>query len=133
VERGMVSKGGDDGFVNSPRRAAVVRWFSWRRNGFALAPSAVLLRRGAIWRELVIVPQARTQSITLNQGPLARRLRLAALTVQTVTGPVSARLGAIDAESAVGLFGDVADAAIRSATNDTSHRWRESRPGSATT
>ena len=40
---------------------------------------------------------------------------------------------AIDAESAVGLFGDVADAAIRSATNDTSHRWRESRPGSATT
>ena len=133
VERGMVSKGGDDGFVNSPRRAAVVRWFSWRRNGFALAPSAVLLRRGAIWRELVIVPQARIQSITLNQGPLARRLRLAALSVQTVTGPVSARLGAIDADSAVRLFGDVADAAIRSATNDTSHRWRESRPGSATT
>ena len=132
VERGLVSKGGDDGFVNSPRRAALVRWFSWRRNGYALTPGSVLLRRGAIWRELVVVPLARTQSITLHQGPLSRRLRLAALSIQTVTGPVSARLGAIDAERAVGLFGEVADAAVRSATNDTSHRWRESRPGTAT-
>ncbi|MFM9877331.1 MAG: PH domain-containing protein [Rhodoglobus sp.] len=132
VENGLVSKGADDGFVNSPRRAVVVRWFSWRRNGYALTPGSVLLRRGAIWRELVIVPQARTQSITLHQGPFARRLRLANLSIQTVAGPVSTRLGAIDAETAVRLFGEVADAAVRSASNDTSHRWRESRPGTAT-
>src|SRR6185312_10495584 len=41
----------DDGFTNSPRRAAWLRPFSWRRNGFASAPDWLLLRRGAIWRQ----------------------------------------------------------------------------------
>ncbi len=126
LERGLTSRGGDDGFVNSPRRAAVLRWFSWRRNGFAITPDSVLFRRGAIWRELVVVPQARIQSITLHQGPLLRRLRLAAIALQTVAGPVRTTLGALDADDAVAFFGDAADAAVRSATNDTSHRWRES-------
>lgn len=131
IVAGMVSKGGDD-FVNSPRRAAVLRWFSWRRNGFLITPHSVLLRRGAIWRELVVVPQARAQSISMSQGPLLRSLRLATVTVQTVAGPVSARLGAVDVESAVAFFTEVADATIRSATNDTSHRWRERQTGPAT-
>ena len=129
IERGMTSRGfndpgGDDGFVNSPRRAAVLRWFSWRRNGFAVAPGAVLLRRGAIWRELIVVPSARMQSAALNQGPLLRRLRLASVRLHTVAGPVDARLGAIDETEAVRFFGEVADAAVRSAGTDTSHRWR---------
>lgn len=124
IESGMTSKGGDDGFVNSPRRAAVLRWFSWRRNGFALAPGVVVLRRGAIWRELVVVPQARMQSVSLRQGPLLRRLRLASVRLHTVAGPVEARLGAIDQDEAVRFFGEVADAAVRSAGADTSHRWR---------
>lgn len=124
LERGMISKGGDDGFVNSPRRAWVLRWFSWRRNGFAVAGDHVLLRRGAVWRELVVVPQARLQSVSLSQGPLLRQLRLAAVTVHTVAGPVSARLGAVDREQAVSLFDAVAVGAVRSASRDTSHRWR---------
>ncbi len=132
LERGLTSRGGDDGFVNSPRRAVVLRWFSWRRNGFAVTDDTVLLRRGAIWRELVVVPQARIQSITLHQGPLMRRLRLAAVAIQTVAGPVRTTLGAIDADAAVRFFDDSADAAVRSATNDTSHRWRESGPSPAT-
>ena len=77
LERGLTSPGGDDGFVNSPRRARFIRWFSWRRNGFALTEDSVLLRRGAIFRELIVVPQARMQSISLSQGPLLRRMRLA--------------------------------------------------------
>jgi putative membrane protein len=125
IESGLTSNGGDDGFVNSPRRAMWLRWFSWRRNGFSLTPDSALLRRGAIWRELVIAPLARIQSISVTQGPLGRRLRLATLSVQTVAGPVSARLGAVDRDTAIIAFGDIADAAVRSATNDTSHRWRE--------
>jgi len=124
LELGMTSRGGDDGFENSPRRAAVLRWFSWKRNGFAFTRDAVLLRRGAIWRELVVVPQARLQSMSLKQGPLVRRLRLASVSLHTVAGPVSARLGAIDQEQAVRLFEEVAAGAVRSATSDTSHRWR---------
>jgi len=124
LERGLISRGGNDGFTNSPRRARVIRWFSWRRNGFAIVPGAVLLRRGAIWRDLVVVPAARMQSVGLHQGPLLRRLRLAAIRLHTVAGPVIPRLGAIDADVAVHAFGDVADAAVRSAGADTSHRWR---------
>ncbi len=128
LERGLTSKGGDDGFVNSPRRAAPIRWFSWRRNGFALTEDSVLLRRGAIWRELVIVPQARVQSMSLKQGPLLRRLKLASISVHTVAGPVSARLGAIDQVEAARLFEELAVGAVRSAASDTSHRWRAASP-----
>ena len=124
LERGLTSKGGDDGFVNSPSRARILRWFSVRRNGFAVVPGAVLLRRGAIWRDLTVVPAARLQSIALHQGPIERSLRVASVRLHTVTGPVIARLGAIDAGTAVAFFGDVADAAVSSASADTSHRWR---------
>ena len=120
----LVSKGGDDGFVNSPRRARVLRWFSWRRNGFTLTDSAVVLRKGQIWRELVIVPQARLQSVAVHQGPLLRRLSLAALHFHTVAGPITPSLGAVDASIATELFLNTADAAIRSSSTDTSHRWR---------
>jgi putative membrane protein len=124
LEKGLLSKGGDDGFVNSPRRAAPLRWFSWRRNGFAVTASAVLLRKGAIWRELIIVPQARVQSVALHQGPLLRRLRLAAVQLHTVAGPITARLGAVDEQDAVAFFGSAAADAVAAGTADTSHRWR---------
>lgn len=124
LERGLTSKGGDDGFVNSPRRALPIRWFSWRRNGFATTSSAVLLRKGQVWRELVVVPQARIQSVALRQGPLLRRMRLAAVRVHTVAGPITASLGAIDETQAVEFFGSLASDAIAAGNTDTSHRWR---------
>jgi putative membrane protein len=130
LERGLTSKGGDDGFVNSPPRAAWLRWFSWRRNGFAITPDAVLLRRGAIWRELIAVPQARMQSVSFRQGPLLRAMRLSAVRMHTVTGPVTARLGAVDAAVGWKFFEDVAHEAVAAAERDTTHRWREAR-GSA--
>jgi putative membrane protein len=124
LERGLAGRGGDDEFTTSPRRAAVLRWFSWRRNGFALFPGAVLLRRGAIWRELAIVPTPRVQSVAIEQGPLARALRLAAVHVHTVAGPISPRIGAIDTEDAEGFFRDAAVVVVAAAGTDTSHRWR---------
>jgi len=124
LSEALVAKGGDVGFVNSPRRAALFRWFSWRRNGFALTPGSVLLRKGAIYRELVIVPLARLQSVALSQGPVRRRFGLADIRVHTVAGPITPAVGAVDAGDATTFFGEVADAAIRSGTSDTSHRWR---------
>jgi putative membrane protein len=127
IQAGLVGRGGsDDGFTNSPRRAAILRWFSWRRNGFATAPGVTVLRKGAIWRELIIVPQARIQSIALYQGPLLRRVGVAAVRVHTVAGPVYASLGAVDSAQAVRFFEETADAAVFSAGTDTSHRWRSS-------
>lgn len=124
LERGLVSKGGDDGFVNSPRRAAGVRWFSWRRNGFAQTSTSVLLRKGAIWRELIVVPKARIQSVSLTRGPLGRRLRLAKVQIHTVAGPVSANIGALDQSEAVDFFESVAHEAVAASQSDRSHRWR---------
>lgn len=124
LERGLLSTGGDDGYVNSPRRARVLRWFSQPRNGFAVVDAAVLLRRGAIWRSLTIVPFARMQSVGVTQGPLLRSLRLAAVHVHTVSGPITPSLGAVDRDAAMRLFDVVAAAAIRTARVDTSHRWR---------
>ncbi|NYF09556.1 putative membrane protein [Leifsonia sp. AK011] len=124
VERSIVSRGDDD-FTTSPRRAAIVRWFSWRRNGFTQTSNAVLLRRGAIWRDLVVVPKARMQSIALTRGPLGRRLRVARVRVHTVAGPISASVGAIDQNDAVEFFESLAREAVAAGQADRSHRWRE--------
>lgn len=131
IERGMTSAGGDDGFVNSPKRARWLRWFSQRRNGFAVLGPAVLLRTGAIWRALTIVPFARMQSVAVRQGPLLRRLDLAAVAVHTVAGPITPAIGAVDRDAALALFDAVAAAAIRTAQADTTHRWRASGPTAA--
>jgi putative membrane protein len=117
-----------DGFTISPPRARVVRWFSRRRNGFALRPEAVLLRRGAIWRDLVVVPAARMQSVAVHQGPFLRALRLATVNVHTVQGPISARIGGLDQDDAVGLFRGAAEADVAAATSDRTHRWHADRP-----
>lgn len=120
---GLEKARADDGYTTSPRRAAVLRWFSWRRNGFALGPDAVVLRRGSIWRELVLVPAARLQGVAVRQGPLLRLLRLGAVHLVTVSGPISGRLGALDVRDAEGLFRDSAATAVRAAAADRSHRW----------
>jgi putative membrane protein len=124
LRRGLVSRGGNDGFVNSPRRAAPLRWFSWRRNGYAFAPATIVLRKGAIWRSLILVPQPRVQSVALTQGPLLRRFGLAAVTVHTVAGPITARLGAVDSADALRFFAESSRSVVESASSDTSHRWR---------
>lgn len=124
AERGLSGTGRvDEGFTSSPRRAAVLRWFSWRRNGFAVTDGSILLRQGAIWRELVIVPHPRVQSVSVAQGPVLRALRLASAHVHTVSGPISAQLGAMDLDAARLLFIRAADAAVRASNRDTSHRW----------
>src|SRR6185312_2222807 len=107
--------GPEDGFTNSPHRAAWLRPFSWRRNGFASAPDLLLLRRGAIWRQLVIVPQPRLQSVAIAQGPVLRMLGLADISLHTVSGPIRAQLGAIDLDDARGFFASVAQNAVSSA------------------
>jgi len=128
VEGGLRSSGTDGGFTVSPRRAAVLRWFSWRRNGFRTAPGALLLRKGAIWRQLVIVPLPRVQSVGLVQGPLRRRLRLATVHLHTVQGPIVAEIGALDQDDALGFFTTAGREAVAAAHADRTHRWSEETP-----
>jgi putative membrane protein len=132
IGRGLTSRGGDDGFINAPRRAAWLRPFSWRRTGYTVSTDAVLLRRGVLARELVLVPLARLQSVGISQGPVRQRLRLAVARLHTVTGPVSATLGVIDVAEAARLLEAVSAGAVASADSDTSHHWNRSGPDAGT-
>src|SRR5690606_36503274 len=123
IVEALVSPGGHDGFVNSPSRARVLRWFSWKRNGYRILDEAVLLRHGQIWRDIVVVPKPRIQSVAVQQGPLTRMLRLASVHVHTVAGPITARLGALDDRDALAAFELLAAAAVEGGMRDRSHRW----------
>jgi putative membrane protein len=127
--RGLLAASAADPFTTTPARRWFLRPVSWRRNGFALSSAALFLRRGRIWRSLVIVPLARVQSIAVHQGPLYRMLDLALVRAHTVAGTVYTGIGAIDRAAALGLFADAEARAIANAATDRSHRWDALAPG----
>lgn len=112
-----------NGYTEAPSRARWLRPFSWRRTGYAVHDGIVLLRSGALWRRLVVVPLARMQSVEVRQGPLTRMLQLSSVQLHTVEGPVHARLAVIGPDAGLRMFADVAEGAIVWAGADTSHRW----------
>ncbi|WP_104081637.1 PH domain-containing protein [Cryobacterium sp. Y11] len=120
-----------DYFSNAPRRAAWLRPFSWHRTGWAVSGNVALLRCGVISRDLILVPLARMQGVSVRQGPLRRRLRLAAADLYTVAGPVNASLSVLDVDEALVLFEWMSTGAVRSAQSDTSHHWSRAMPKSA--
>lgn len=123
LELALLAPGGAPGFSASPRRAAWLRPFSWRRNGAHLGGSAVLLRKGAVWRSLTIVPLARVQSTAVRQGPVLRVLDLGVLQLHTVAGPVRPTLGAVDRAQLDEDLARYAAAAVAATREDTSDRW----------
>jgi putative membrane protein len=125
VDESLTTTGDRGGFVHSPRRGRWLRPLSASRNGYRFVPGAVLLRLGWVWRSLVVVPLPRVQSVKVSQGPLERALRLASVHVHTVSGPVAARVGALDAGDAQRLWSGTASRAVEAAAVDTSHRWRD--------
>ena len=122
-EHGILGPQPGDPYTNTPRRARILRLFSWRRNGFELTPAALFLRRGVIWRTLGIFPLARLQSVGMHQGPLSRSLGVASVHAHTIAGRVSGELGGVDRDAAVHLFADAEAAAVVAGTSDRSHRW----------
>lgn len=122
IEEGMSSRGAR--YITAPRRAVWLRPLSWRRTGYQIVDGAALLRHGAVWRRLVLVPLARLQSVALEQGPLLRALGLARAELHTVPGPVRPRLAVIDLNQAWTMFDDVAAGAIEWSDRDTSQKWR---------
>ena len=120
---GILGPQADDPYTNTPRRALLLRPVTWRRNGFLLASDALLLRRGYLHRKLIILPLARLQSLSLEQGPVDRAFAVAAAHAHTIAGRVSGRLGAIDRDAALALFADAERGAVSAAATDTSHRW----------
>ena len=119
-----------DPYTNTPKRGWWLRPLSWRRNGFLLTPDALFLRRGFLWRSLVILPLARLQSVRIAQGPLARGLDLASVQGHTVLGPVSGELAVLDRAAASAVWAHAARGAVAAAAGDRSHRWASEPDGS---
>ncbi len=113
----------DGGFVTTPRRARLLAPLGWRRNGFAATDTALLIRSGRWWRHLVLVPHQRTQSIALQQGPLARRFRVADLVLHTTAGPVSPRLIQAGLDEGRALLDAQASRARSARRRQTSEHW----------
>jgi putative membrane protein len=115
----------DGGFVTSPRRARFLAPLGWRRNGFTATETALLLRSGRWWRSFVVVPHQRTQSMALQQGPLARRFRVADLVLHTTAGPVAPRLIQAGLDEARALLDAQAARARAARKRQKSEHWME--------
>lgn len=127
---GRSAGGGAGGFVNTPGRARIIRPLSWRRNGYLLLASTLLLRRGLLRRRVAILPLARMQSLGMTQGPIDRALGVATIRPHVVAGPVTPNLAAVDRDGAVALFERTAHENVVASSTDRSHRWAEdSEPG----
>ncbi|MDR7081687.1 putative membrane protein [Arthrobacter ginsengisoli] len=113
----------DGGFVTTPRRARLLAPLGWRRNGFMATDTALLIRSGRWWRHLVLVPHQRTQSMSLEQGPLARRFRVVDLVLHTTAGPVSPRLIQAGLDEGRALLDAQAARARAARKRQTSEHW----------
>ncbi|MCQ1993911.1 PH domain-containing protein [Arthrobacter sp. zg-Y1171] len=120
---GMNGTGPAAGFTVSPRRARWLSPLSRRRNGYLVTETAILSRHGFLWRSLQVVPHSRTQSLALEQGPVARRLRLADLVLHSTPGPVSPRVVEIDADTARQLLHEQALRARTARRRDLPEQW----------
>lgn len=100
-------EGGEPGWGAASPRARRLDPLSWRRNAWRLEPAVVLLRTGRLSRSAVAVPLARIQSMTLRQGWLDLRLRLAAVHVIPAPGPVSPVLEHLDVADAEAFLATV--------------------------
>lgn len=113
----------DGGFVTTPRRARLLAPLGWRRNGFTATDTALLIRSGRWWRHLVLVPHQRTQSMALQQGPLARRFGVVDLVLHTTAGPVAPRLIQTGLDEGRALLEAQAARARAARKRQTSEHW----------
>lgn len=117
--------GRDDpyGFVTTPRRGRLLSLLSWRRNGFLATRTALICRSGWLWRQAQIVPHARIQSLSLHQGPLNRRFRLADVELHSTPGPVMAKVWHADLDTARLLFDEQSTRAAAARSLSGPEHW----------
>jgi putative membrane protein len=130
VAAGLTGHGTDGGFMPAPAASRWVDPVGWRRHGVQVLDRALLLRRGALTRELDVVPHARTQSLALTQGPLQRRLGLVTFVVHSTRGPVTPNVEHLAPDVARRLLNEQAARAhtARSLGGDADHgRWMVGR------
>ncbi len=121
----MTGSGDEGGFTLMSHRARWIAPLTHRRNGYLVTERALVLRQGRLRRLVQIVPHERTQSLGLDQGLLARSLRVATFTVHSVSGPVRVFLENLDYGVATRLLDEQAARARQARALDRSERWMD--------
>lgn len=120
---GLTGTGEGCGFRHSPCRARLIDPLAWRRNAFLATDTALLCRRGVLFRHLQVVPHERTQSLSLYQGPVLRRLGLVDFELHSTAGPVKPVVRHLDTAVAAQLFTDQAARAAKARRIGRPERW----------
>lgn len=89
-----------------PDRARWLTPLSFHQHTWGVGPDVVIAHHGLIQHTLTIVPHVRVQSLSLHQGPLQRRLRLATVALHSTDGPVRCWLYHLDEAAARQVFDD---------------------------
>ena len=100
VREGLSGVGDSPRFTANPRRSRWLDPVTWRRNGFALDDSSLVLRWGRITRHACVVPHHKTQSVAVRQGPVERRMGLSGVAVHVTPGAVTTALDHLDVRTA---------------------------------
>lgn len=103
---GLAGTGERAAYVIAPERARWVSPVVRRRHGYAVTPDSLLVRGGRLRRFVHVVPHARIQSLTLRQGPLQRRLRLASLHILSTPGGADPWVQHLAEEAATSLLNE---------------------------
>ncbi len=99
-----VNSGAEHGFVVSPPRAKLFSPGAWKNQGFLVTDTTVIARYGWLGRVTAFTAHNRVQGMTLQQGPLERRRKLAAVRIYSAGGTVTGYLQQVDAEIAGKFF-----------------------------
>jgi uncharacterized protein len=84
-------------------------WVAWlvprqvRAMAYAERADDLLVRRGIMFRRLVVVPYGRMQYVDVNAGPLARRFGIASVQLHTATPATTAEIDGLPPQEAARL------------------------------
>lgn len=77
-------------FVRQPASSRWLDPLTYRRNGWTVTGSMLIIRSGWFIRQVTCTPHARVQSMRWHQGPLQRRFDLASINLDSTAGPIAA-------------------------------------------
>ncbi|WP_061961572.1 PH domain-containing protein [Demequina flava] len=123
VSRALSGTGADGGFTPSTRRARLFDPWQWKHRGVRATERALLIRSGALVRYVYVVPHERTQSLSLEEGPLQRKRGVADVHIHSTNGPVKPIARHLDTADAEALLAAQAQRAAEGRKHQTPEQW----------
>lgn len=113
------------GLIRVPERARIFSPIAWRHEGIWLTDTCVVLRLGRFWRRTGVIPYERIQSLSVHEGPLARRRGLGKLHLDMVDSKVPAEISNLDRDDLTAIERVIAERALRRRHGESLDRWLE--------